>query len=77
MNPVGYTKGAVENKIVRAVKSSGKNDSSYKRTGPIVTCQHCGTKARGVMCPACRRRMQPKPESIRHPATRYLGTCVT
>lgn len=60
MNPVGYTKGAVENKIVRSVKGSGKKKSSSIRSGPTVTCQHCGTSARGVMCPSCRRRMQPR-----------------
>lgn len=55
-NPVGYTKGAIEHKIVRSVKGR----RSYKRQGPVVTCQHCGTKARGIMCPGCRRRMRPK-----------------
>jgi hypothetical protein len=29
------------------------------RHGPMVTCQYCGTTASGVMCPSCRRRMQP------------------
>lgn len=56
MHPVGYTKGTVENKIVRAVKGN----RSYRRTGPVVTCQHCGTKSRGVMCPRCRRQMRPR-----------------
>jgi hypothetical protein len=55
MNPVGYTKGAIENKIVRSVKGNG----GHKRSGPVVTCQHCGTRAAGVMCPTCRRRMRP------------------
>jgi hypothetical protein len=54
-NPLRYAKGAAENKVVRAAKGS----SGHKRTGPMVACQHCGTHARGVMCPACRRRMQP------------------
>ena len=58
MNPIGYTKGAVENQIVRAVKGKGKGTS--KRSGPTVTCQHCGTRAKGVMCPTCRRRMRPQ-----------------
>lgn len=56
MNPIGYTKGAVENQIVRAVKGKGTST----RSGPTVTCQHCGTRANGVMCPTCRRRMRPK-----------------
>ena len=56
MNPVGYTKGVVENKIVRGVK--GKS-SGHQRSGPVVSCQHCGARARGVMCPSCRRRMRP------------------
>lgn len=58
LNPVGYTKGAVENQIVRAVK--GKSKTPSKRSGPTVACQHCGTRAKGVMCPTCRRRMKPK-----------------
>lgn len=59
MNPVGYGKGAVENQIVRSVKSSsGRRGSS--RCGPVVTCQYCDSQARGVMCPHCRRRMQPR-----------------
>lgn len=57
MHPVAYTKGAVENSIVRSVKG-GKTKPT--RTGPVVQCQHCGTRARGVMCPSCRRRMQPR-----------------
>lgn len=55
-NPVGYTKGAVENQVVRSVKGT---KSKSTRTGPVVSCQHCGTRARGVMCPRCRRRMLP------------------
>jgi hypothetical protein len=60
VHPVSYTKGAVENSIVRSVKGGKSRSRTTTRTGPVVQCQHCGTKARGVMCPSCRRRMLPR-----------------
>lgn len=60
MHPIGYTKGAVENGIVHSVKGGKSKGRTSTRSGPIVQCQHCGTRARGVMCPSCRRRMQPR-----------------
>jgi hypothetical protein len=56
LNPLGYTRGAVENKVARAVKGGG----GHQRSGPVVSCQYCHTRARGVMCPSCRRRMRPR-----------------
>jgi hypothetical protein len=60
VHPVAYTKGAVENSIVFSLKGGKSKASASTRSGPVVQCQHCGTRSRGVMCPSCRRRMRPR-----------------